>query len=80
MPTKIKEVKTVPCYKYKLMRPSIGIAYLQTILTIFMKLFEVTLRKKSSWLSTTATYMQLNLKDHFPCLFVQLFYAIFCLV
>ena len=31
--TNIKEVKTVPCYKHKLMRPPIGIANLQKIFT-----------------------------------------------
>ena len=30
---KIKELKSAPCYKYKLLRPSIGIANLQNIFT-----------------------------------------------
>ena len=34
-PTNIKEVKTVPCYKHKLMRPSIGIVNLQKMFPTF---------------------------------------------
>ena len=32
-PTKIKKVTTVPYYKHKLMRPSIGVVNLQKVLT-----------------------------------------------
>ena len=36
-PTKIKAGETVPCYKSKLKRPSIGIANLQEIFTTYFR-------------------------------------------
>ena len=38
--TKIKKIKIIPCYKYKLMRPSKGIVNLANLRTMFGHLFE----------------------------------------
>ena len=65
------------------MRLSLGIMNLHKIFTTYfvMKLFEATFNaKKYSWFSTTATVMQLNLKDDFQCKFIYLYnYFILCL-
>ena len=69
-PNKNKGSKNVSCYKYE-KRPNTGIT---NLLKIFVTCFghEICLKALSmenSQLSTTAIYMQLIIKDDFPCNF-----------